>query len=130
LPDLFKPSCTDSSPNNQEPSDRIFAPENASLAQKLLWALLENARIEMFSPEGGGVVLMRLDRWQIDLLENYGIKFEHFPIESQIDSNIPTQQSECLKFYQNSYSVFLNKLSVFSVKSTPSDILSEWLKKK
>lgn len=84
----------------------------------------------MFSPEGGGVVLMRLDRWQIDLLENYGIKFEHFPIEPQIDSNITIQQSEYLTFDQNSHSVFPNKLSVFSVKSPPNDILSEWLRKK
>lgn len=66
----------------QHKSLHLHAPEKASLAQALLQIILDQACFEEFSSDGGGVAVMRLERWQIDLLSDFGILSEENPCDS------------------------------------------------
>ncbi|MGI9504232.1 MAG: hypothetical protein ACR2RE_14380 [Geminicoccaceae bacterium] len=131
MSNLPRSLCVGEDPTRQERSHRIFTPENASLAQGLLQILLEEAHIEVFSPEGGGVALMRLERWQIDLLQCYGIAFGHVSTASQelplTPSQAPSLQSEYIDFDLNLPSSSTWTFPLLSNASRPSDILSDWL---
>jgi hypothetical protein len=52
--------------------------------------LLDNARLERFSPYGNGVLVMLLKDWQIETLANFGV----FPLESNIDRQSRENQTD------------------------------------
>ena len=131
MSNLLRPLCADDDQTRREPSRQIFAPENAALAQGLLRIILEEAHIEVFSPKGGGVALMRLERWQIELLKRYGIVVEPISTASQdaqlTQPETPSLQPEYIDFTSNKQRSSRMTLPVFSNRSQPRDILSDWL---
>ena len=127
---LFRSSTANSLLAKRKSRNPIFADENASLAQGLLRALLKLARIELFSPEGGGVVVMRLERWQIDLLENYGIQFVQFPSDSRASQKTGKKQHrnqiEYLHLKEGIADCTANTLLNKNNDLISDDILADW----
>lgn len=93
--------------------------------------MLQNAKIELFAPGGGGIALVRLERWQIDLLEKYEVGIEQLPVVPRAtqgtQKKVHTLQAEYLAFDQNMLSPALDSYDVSRKKSQTNDILSGWL---
>lgn len=117
----------------QKETLRFIAPENASLAQGLLQIILDKAQVEMFSPSGGGVAVMILERWQIDVLADFGVCFEErvsTPPSCQQDEfeALPNFNPEYLSIVDKPADSSNERPGQLPLTSVNDDILSDWLK--
>ena len=52
---------------------RFYPPDNPALAEGLLKLLLDRAWLKCYPANRGGIVIIPLEGWQINILETFGI---------------------------------------------------------
>ena len=68
-----KPHNAEKPLGDRSRTPKFCATDNAPLAQGLLELILDRAYLKRFSASAGGIVIIPLESWQIDVLATFGI---------------------------------------------------------